>query len=104
MPAGAVLVHLLDREVKQPAEEKPTRPIVLARLRDALEEERDARRSIEEAYRRSTEESRLLYEAGNLLASTLELDHIYTHLRDLIAGSMDCTGLIVSRYDPDSRL
>ncbi len=73
-------------------------------LQACLEEEREARQAVEAAYRRTLAESRLLYEAGNLLGSTLELDQIYAYLRDLISGCMECTGLIVSRYDAESEM
>lgn len=45
-------------------------------------------------------ENRLLYEAGRLLGSTLDIDRVYAVLRDLIAQEMDCDGLLVSSFDP----
>jgi two-component sensor histidine kinase len=48
--------------------------------------------------------ARLLYQAAELLSSTLDPDEIYGHLRDLIGGSMVCDSLTVSIFDPESQL
>ena len=46
----------------------------------------------------------LLYQAGHLLAQTLDLHIIYETLKSLIDQTMDCVSLIVSRYSPEDGL
>ena len=50
------------------------------------------------------EEMTLLYEAAALLGRTLDLEAIYTALREIVTRAMDCDSLIVSIYSPEDAL
>lgn len=56
------------------------------------------------ARKRQEAETRLLYEAGRLLGSTLDLDRIYEGMRTLVSQVMDCDSLLVSAFDSDTKL
>jgi len=58
----------------------------------------------EEALRQRTEEVELLYEAGQQLGQTLDINTIYNKLYDFISGLMDCDALAVSSFDPEEKL
>lgn len=50
------------------------------------------------------EELRTLNDAARLLGSTLDLPTIYDHLRDLVASVLDCDNMLVSSFDPESKM
>ena len=54
---------------------------------------------LEAQLRHQAEELSLVYEAGRLLGSTLDLDVVYRTLQRLVARTMDCDRLLVSRFD-----
>ncbi|HEX2906335.1 MAG TPA: PAS domain S-box protein [Phototrophicaceae bacterium] len=58
----------------------------------------------EAALQKRTEQLRLVYEAGQHLSQSLDLDTIYDTLYRLVAGIMDCDSLIVSRYNSADEL
>ena len=62
------------------------------------------RKRAEEALRKRTEEVELLYEAGQQLSQTLDIDTIYDRLHGLVSGIMDCDSLAVSSFDPEDKL
>ncbi|MEE9616784.1 MAG: GAF domain-containing protein, partial [Anaerolineae bacterium] len=69
-----------------------------------LQREVEDRRRAEESLRKRTEEIELLYEAGQQLSQTLDIDTIYNQLHALVFGIMDCDALIVSSFDPEDKL
>ena len=56
------------------------------------------------ALRKRTEAVKRLYEAGRRLGRTLDLGAIYQTIREVIVGAMPCDTLIISSYDPATRL
>ena len=50
------------------------------------------------------EEVRVMSEAARLLTSTLELPEIYDRLQAIVASKMDCDNLIVTSFDPESKI
>jgi PAS domain S-box-containing protein len=58
----------------------------------------------ETALHKRAEELAALYEAGRLLGSTLDPEHIYDTVRELVAGMMECDSLLVSSYDPSDKM
>lgn len=56
------------------------------------------------ALQKRTEEIELLYQAGQQLGQTLDMDTIYSQLHGLVYGIMDCNTLTVSSFDPEDRL
>ncbi len=48
--------------------------------------------------------ARLMYEAALRLSGTLEIEEIYSGLRELTARAIPCDGMIVSSYDAASGL
>lgn len=74
-------------------------PLILATIRDVTYavETRSRQQQI-------AEERDLLYRAGAELGRSLDLDHIFTAMRSLIAERMDCDVLYLSSFDPESEL
>jgi signal transduction histidine kinase/CheY-like chemotaxis protein/GAF domain-containing protein len=74
-------------------------PSILATIRDVT-------RAVEtrERQQQIAEERDLLYRAGAELGRSLDLDHIFTVMRSLIAERMDCDVLYLSSFDPESEL
>ena len=74
-------------------------PLILATIRDVTRvvETRERQQQI-------AEERDLLYRAGAELGRSLDLDHIFTAMRSLIAERMDCDVLYLSSFDPESEL
>lgn len=58
------------------------------------------RTQAEAALHTRTEELRRLYEAGQQLSQSLDLNVIFDTLYQVIAGVMDCDSLVVSQYTP----
>ena len=67
---------------------------------------RDVTRIVEtrERQQQLAEERDLLYRAGAELGRSLDLDHIFTAMRSLIAERMDCDVLYLSSFNPESEL
>jgi signal transduction histidine kinase len=71
---------------------------VLAIARDLSELDR-----AEEEVRRTDEENERLIEAGRLLSRTLDPDHVFGTMRQLVSDELACDGMVLSAYDPDTR-
>lgn len=56
------------------------------------------------ALQKRTEAVERLYEAGRRLGRTLDPSTIYQTIHEVIAGAMPCDNLVVSSYDPATRL
>ncbi|GIV75024.1 ATP-binding protein [Caldilinea sp.] len=59
---------------------------------------------LRERQKQIAEERELLYRAGAELGRSLDLDHIFTAMRSLIAERMDCDVLYLSSFDPETKL
>lgn len=57
----------------------------------------------EAALKKSTEQLQLLYETSKKLNRTLNLEDTYKVILEFVTKLMDCEGLIVSRYDRNTR-
>src|SRR5690606_25303377 len=75
------------------------RPMILAQVRDVT-----AERAADEQLRETLEERELLYRAGAELGRSLDLGHIFTTMRSMIAEHIDCDVLYLSSFDADSQL
>lgn len=73
--------------------------LLLATMRDVTVE-----LETRERQKQIAEERDLLYRAGAELGRSLDLDHIFTTMRDLIAERMDCDVLYLSSFDPETEL
>lgn len=54
--------------------------------------------------RRRNDTLNLLYEAGRRLSGSLDADEVYAALHELVGRQMDVDRLLVSSYDPETRL
>jgi len=75
------------------------RPMILAQVRDVT-----AEREADEQLRQTLEERELLYRAGAELGRSLDLGHIFTTMRSMIAERLDCDVLYLSSFDADSEM
>ncbi len=73
--------------------------LILAQVRDVTAEQ-----EAEEQLKQTLEERELLYRAGAELGRSLEIGHIFTTMRNMIAEHIDCDVLYLSSFDPDSEL
>lgn len=71
--------------------------VILATVSDCTLEVENSERQ-----KHLAEERDLLYRAGAELGRSLDLDHIFTSMRGLIAERMDCDVLYLSSFDPDT--
>ena len=74
-------------------------------VRNALEQAKShAERKIAEvALTKRNREINFLYEAGQQLSRTLDLDSLYTTLYQFLSKMMDCSGLFISAYEFDPK-
>ena len=63
-----------------------------------------AQAEIEIALTQRTEEVSLLYEASTRLSQSLDPDTLFETLHDIISRRLDCQGLIIADYDPETEL
>ena len=61
------------------------------------------RKAAEEEIQKHSKEIELLYEAGQHISSTLDLDEIYDRMYQIISKVADCSELIVTLYDPQKQ-
>lgn len=73
--------------------------LILAFVSDVTQE-----MELRERQKQVAEERELLYRAGAELGRSLDLDHIFTAMRSLIAERMDCDVLYLSSFDPETKL
>ncbi|MCS6828199.1 MAG: PAS domain-containing protein, partial [Caldilinea sp.] len=73
--------------------------VILAFVSDVTQEV-----ELRERQKQIAEERDLLYRAGAELGRSLDLDHIFTSMRSLIAERMDCDVLYLSSFDPETKL
>lgn len=73
--------------------------LILAQVRDVTVE-----READELLKQTLEERELLYRAGAQLGRSLDLGHIFTTMRNMIAEHIDCDVLYLSSFDADSEL
>ena len=69
-----------------------------------IQEDITGHKHAQAALQRRTEAVERLYEAGRRLGRTLDLGTITQTIREVIMGAMPCDNLIVSSYDPTTRL
>ena len=75
-------------------------------VRNALEQAKShaERKLAEVALTKRNQEINFLYEAGQQLSRTLDLDSLYTTLYQFLSKMMDCTGLFISSYESAQKL